>query len=153
MVKFDTEKQNMKRQYRRRETVRALTVIETTLASPPVSWVAGSVLACQPVCHQHCLVFSLGPSAYYTCPCSGLTSFLYIYIFVTAKTSLSLLKNEKWVAYPLGILWDKIMFHKKLSLSWAILQYDVDKNNRWPVCFITNLRIKKDKEVTAPTNS
>lgn len=37
MVKFDTEKQNMKRQYRRQETVRALTVIETALASTPVS--------------------------------------------------------------------------------------------------------------------
>ena len=69
--------------------VRALTVIETALASPLVSWVAGSVPACQPVCHHHCLVFSLRPSAcsLYTGSCSGLTCFLYIDIFIAAQTS------------------------------------------------------------------
>lgn len=66
---------------------RTLTVIEPALASPLVSWVAGSVPACQPVCHQHCLVFSLRPSAFslYTLSCSGLTCFLYINIFITAQ--------------------------------------------------------------------
>lgn len=71
------------------EKARALTVIETALASPLVSWVAGSVPACQPVCHHHCLVFSLRPSAcsLYTGSCSGLTCFLYVDIFIAAQTS------------------------------------------------------------------
>lgn len=87
---------------RRCEREWALTVIETALASPLVSWVAGSVPACQPVCHHHCLVFSLRPSAcsLYTGSCSGLTCFLYIDIFIATETSSFPPKNRGSVSLP-----------------------------------------------------
>lgn len=126
---------------RERDRARALTVIETALASPLVSWVAGSVPACQPVCHHHCLVFSLRPSAcsLYTGSCSGLTCFLYIDTFIAAPASpFSPRRTGGQCACPWGIFWDGIIFHKKLSLSCVMSWYDVDKEKQMTtMCFIT----------------
>lgn len=94
-----------------------LTVIETALASTLVSWVAGSVPACQPVCHQHCLVFSLRTSAssLYTLSCSGLTCFLYINIFITAQMASFLpFQEQEGSSLPGHVLWAGVIFPKKL---------------------------------------
>lgn len=128
-----------------RERERPLTVIETALASPLVSWVAGSVPACQPVCHHHCLVFSLRPSAcsLYAGSCSGLTCFLYIDIFIATQTSLFPLKSWRAARLPMKHTYDGIIFHKKLSLSWMILWYDMGKENKWPQCVLSPLQKNK----------
>lgn len=119
----------------RRARARTLTVIETALASPLVSWVAGSVPACQPVCHQHCLVFSLRPSAFslYTLSCSGLTCFLYINIFITAQmASFPPFQEQEGSSLPADVLCAGVIFQKKLSLSRTMLWYDRSRGNKWP---------------------
>lgn len=137
----DVESQNDRQ--RRKERARALTVIETALASPLVSWVAGSVPACQPVCHHHCLVFSLRPSAcsLYTGSCSGLTCFLYIDIFNATQTSPFPLKNERAANTPMrhNLRRNNISQETFFILGNVVIWYGKRKQMT-TVCFITDIK-------------
>lgn len=133
-----------------------LTVIETALASTMVSWVAGSVPACQPVCHQHCLVFSLRTSAFslYTLSCSGLTCFLYINIFITAQMASFLpFQEQEGGSLPGHVLWAGVIFHKKLSLSCVMLWFDSGRGNKWPRHVLSEWRRKYADTVKGSTCS
>lgn len=143
---------------RQRESRRArtLTVIEPALASPLVSWVAGSVPACQPVCHQHCLVFSLRPSAF-----SLYTSLvLDWHVFFTSIFSSQLkwplfppFRERKGSALPGHVLCARLIFHQKLSLSRAMLWYDSGGGNKWPQSVLSERQGKSADTVKGCTCS